>query len=57
MLWSSKRSMSYCPEILRVSIKPTGKQLTGRGLHSSTFQLNLSCVQHIQNTLHTPNTP
>jgi hypothetical protein len=57
VLWSSKRSMSYCPEILRVSIKPTGKQLTGRGLHSSTFQLNLSCVQHIQNTLHTPNTP
>jgi len=29
VLWSSKQSMSYCPEILRVSIKPTGKQMTG----------------------------
>uniref|UniRef100_A0A7S0PMG8 Vesicle-fusing ATPase n=1 Tax=Micromonas pusilla TaxID=38833 RepID=A0A7S0PMG8_MICPS len=29
VLWSSKRSMNYCPEILRVTIKPAGEQATG----------------------------
>ena len=29
VLWSSKRSMNYCPEILRVTIKPAGDQATG----------------------------
>jgi len=30
---------------------------SGRGLHSFTFQLNLSRVWHTHNTLHTLETP
>ena len=33
------------------------KCYAGRGLHSFTFQLNLSLICHTQDTLHTLNTP
>lgn len=29
VLWSSKQSMNYCSEVLRVTIKPYGNQMTG----------------------------
>ena len=29
VLWSSKQSMNYCPEVLRVTIKPFGDSTTG----------------------------
>jgi ATP-dependent Zn protease len=29
VLWSSKQSMNYCPEVLRVTIKPFGESMTG----------------------------
>jgi ATP-dependent Zn protease len=29
VLWSSKRSENYCPDVLRVTIKPYGEQMTG----------------------------
>jgi cell division protease FtsH len=29
VLWSSKQSMNYCSEVLRVTIKPYGQQMSG----------------------------